>query len=126
MNEPATFTVHLALDEPEPSWSAWKQWQKGQLTVYANRIEFVPTNGPAKGAPVEVSDVIGVQQPSRREERAKRNFAWYLETWIEVTYLDSGRPAKVYLNDARFWGYFGHYLGHKRMRRALESIVTHS
>jgi hypothetical protein len=118
---PLTFNVHLALSKPRPSWSAWKRWRKGSLTVHADRIEFIPR----KGARLEASDVVGVRQPSRREERRKRNFAWYLETWIEVSYVDSGQPATIYLNDARFW-YLGHYLDHKRMRLALESIVGHA
>jgi hypothetical protein len=114
-----TFKVHYQDTEPLPSWSAWKMWQTGSLTVHDERAEFASKSGES----LLIRNVSQVSQPSRSQLRRQRDLSWVVNTWIAIRYFDDGRTRTAWFNDARYPAFFGHYLSHKRMRRSLDGLV---
>jgi hypothetical protein len=115
----AQFTVHLATTEPRPAWTAWKAWESGLLTVHQDHAEFAGRTGTR----LLIDNVLEVSQPSRGQLRREHDFSWPVNTWIRVRYRASGQAHTVFVNDARLWG-LAHYVSHKAMRRALDSLVA--
>lgn len=111
-----TFKVHFLATEPGPSWTAWKRWQTGVLTVHPDRAEFQSRTGEL----LAIRDVTSVTQPSRAELRRQHDISWPVNTWIGVHYSIAGRPHVAYFNDGRL---LGHYLSHAKMRRCLNALV---
>ena len=111
-----TFKVHFQATAPAPSWTAWKRWQSGALTVHADHAEFQSRTGDQ----LDIRDVTSVTQPSRAELRRQHDISWPVHTWITVNYSIAGRPHVAYFNDGRL---LGHYLSHAKMRRCLDALV---
>jgi hypothetical protein len=112
------FRVDLAEAVPTPSWTAWKQWESGLLTVHDNHADFAGK----RGTRLVIADVVDVTQPSRRELYQTPDIGWMSHTWIRVRYVVSGRTHTVFLNEPGRLG-LGHYLNHKPLRRALDSLL---
>ena len=111
----AAFKVHFQATTPAPSWTAWKQWQTGQLTVHNDHAEFQGRTGER----VVISGVTAVSQSSRRELYREHDISWMVNTWIAVSYT-APEPRVAYVNDGRL---LGHYLPHRHMRHCLEALV---
>jgi hypothetical protein len=114
-----TFRVHFQTTEPVPSWTAWKLWQSGLLTVHPDYAEF----RSRKGEHLVIRGVTSVTQPSRAELRRQHDISWTVNTWIAVRYAVSDEPRIAYFNHGRV---LGHYLSHNRMRRCLTALVGNS
>ncbi len=76
---------HFQATAPAPSWTAWKRWQSGALTVHADHAEFQSRTGDRLG----IRDVTSVTQPSRAELRRQHDISWPVNTWITVSYSPS-------------------------------------
>ena len=111
-----TFRVHFQATEPVPSWTAWKRWQSGTLTVHPGHAEFHPRAGES----LVIRNVTSVSQPSRAQLRRQHDISWPVNTWVAVRYSISGQPHVAYFNDGRL---LGHYLSHTRMRHCLDALV---
>lgn len=113
-----TFRVDLQQTKPTPSWTAWRRWQSGVLTVHEDRAEF----DSRSGSRLTLSNVVEVTQPSRRQLRRDGDIGWMVNGWVTVHYVSSGERRVAYLASRSPWG-FGHYLSHNRLRHALEALV---
>jgi hypothetical protein len=109
------FRVDLAQAPPTP---AWKPWESGLLTVHDDHADFAGK----KGTRLVIADVIDVSQPSRRDLYRSHDVGWMFNTWIRVRYVLDGQNRNVYLNEPGRLG-LGHYLNHKALRRAMDSLL---
>lgn len=111
------FDVHYQASPPRPSWTAWKRWTRGILTVRDDHAIFEARGGDQ----LDIRNVSKVSQPSRAELYRQHDISWPVNTWIAVSYSDSsGTPATAYFNDGRL---FGHYLSHRALLRSLTGLV---
>src|SRR5258708_29722900 len=92
-----TFKVHFQATAPAPSWTAWKRWQSGVLTVHAYHAEFQSRTGDRLG----ICNVTSVTQPSRAELRRQHDISWPVNTWVAVNYSIPRQPHLPYFNDGR-------------------------
>jgi hypothetical protein len=113
----ARFKVHFQASKPVPSWTAWRQWRRGQLVVHTDHAEFESCDG----ARVLISNVTRVSQPSRRELYRQHDISWPVNTWIAVEYEAVDGPRVAYFNAART---LAHYLPHRRMHQRLAGLVA--
>ena len=113
-----TFKVDLRETKPTPSWTAWRLWQSGVLTVHEDRAEF----DSRSGSRLTLSNVTGVTRPSRRQLRREGDIGWMVNGWVAVQYVSSGRQRVAYVASRSPWG-IGHYLSHTKLRHALEALV---
>lgn len=112
----STFKVHYQPTAPQPSWTAWKRWTSGLLTVHDDHAVFEQP----KGERLVIRNVTEVSWPSRVELYRKHDISWPVNTWIMVRFSDSDGPAEAYFNSGRF---LGHYLSHRKMRRCLSALT---
>jgi hypothetical protein len=112
-----TFDVHYQAVAPQPSWTAWRRWTRGLLTVHDDHAVFESRSGER----LIIRNVTEVSQPSRRELYRRHDISWPVNTWVRVRYSDSSSgTATAFFNDGRF---LGHYLSQGDLLATLRGLV---
>jgi hypothetical protein len=103
---------------PEPSWTAFKKWKIGALTVEVDHARFVPRSGDHV-----VIDRVSRVSKGWKDSLHGKPLMRRVDTWLEIVYGDAAEPRVAYLNDGRF-GRLGIYLPHEKLLAAMRSLTN--